>query len=57
MDEVAAWFLWLHKTTGIKLTIFYDGYDRARFVEGFVTTMALISAPPDSFQCGRSILE
>ncbi len=41
MDEVAAWFLWLHKTTGIKLTIFYDGYDRARFVEGFVTTVKL----------------
>ena len=41
MDDVAAWFLWLHKTTGIKLTIFYDGYDRARFVEGFVTTVKL----------------
>jgi len=41
VDEVAAWFLWLHKTTGIKLTIFYDGYDRARFVEGFVTTVKL----------------
>ena len=35
MDDVAAWFLWLYKTTGIKLTIFYDGYDRARFVRGF----------------------
>jgi polar amino acid transport system permease protein len=41
VDDVAAWFLWLHKTTGIKLTIFYDGYDRARFVEGFVTTVKL----------------
>lgn len=41
MDDVAAWFLWLHKTTGIKLTIFYDAYDRARFVEGFVTTVKL----------------
>ncbi len=41
MDDVAAWFLWLYKTTGIKLTIFYDGYDRGRFVEGFVTTIKL----------------
>ena len=41
MDDVAAWFLALYKTTGIKLTIFYDGYDRARFFEGFVTTLKL----------------
>src|SRR5438093_1057015 len=32
MDDVAAWFLALYKATGIKLTIFYDGYDRGRFV-------------------------
>ena len=41
MDDVAAWFLWLHKTTGVKLTIFYDAYDRTRFVEGLVTTVKL----------------
>ena len=41
MDEVAAWFLALYKTTGIKLTIFYDAYDRGRFVEGFLTTVKL----------------
>ena len=41
MDDVAAWFVWLHKATGIKLTIFYDAYDRGRFVEGFVTTVKL----------------
>ena len=41
MDDVAAWFLWLHKTTGIKLTIFYDAYDRTRFVEGLATTVKL----------------
>jgi polar amino acid transport system permease protein len=41
MDDVAAWFLWLYQTTGIKLTIFYDGYDRGRFVEGFLTTVRL----------------
>jgi polar amino acid transport system permease protein len=41
VDDVAAWFLALYKTTGIKLTIFYDAYDRARFVQGLVTTIAL----------------
>lgn len=41
MDDVAAWFLWLYKSTGIKLTIFYDAYDRARFIQGFVTTLKL----------------
>ena len=41
MDDVAAWFVWLHKATGIKLTIFYDSYDRGRFAEGFVTTLEL----------------
>ena len=41
MDDVAAWFLALYRTTGVKLTIFYDGYDRARFFEGFVTTVKL----------------
>ena len=41
MDDVAAWFLWLYKTTGIKLTIFYDPYDRNRFVTGFFTTLKL----------------
>ena len=41
MDDLAAWFLALYKATGIKLTIFYDGYDRARFFQGFVTTVKL----------------
>ncbi len=41
MDDVAAWFRWLHQATGIKLTIFYDSYDRTRFLEGFVTTLKL----------------
>jgi len=41
MDDVAAWFLALYKTTGIKLTIFYDAYDRARFLQGLVTTLKL----------------
>ncbi|HEX8013056.1 MAG TPA: amino acid ABC transporter permease [Casimicrobiaceae bacterium] len=41
MDDIAAWFVWLHKTSGIKLTIFYDAYDRARFLQGFATTLKL----------------
>ncbi len=41
MDDVAAWFLWLYKATGIKLTIFYDPYDRTRFIQGFFTTLKL----------------
>ena len=41
MDDVAAWFLWLYKATGIKLTIFYDPYDRNRFIQGFFTTLKL----------------
>jgi His/Glu/Gln/Arg/opine family amino acid ABC transporter permease subunit len=41
VDDIAAWFQWLHRTSGIKLTIFYDGYDGSRFLEGFVTTLKL----------------
>ena len=41
MDDVAGWFLALYKSTGIKLTIFYDAYDRGRFLQGFVTTVKL----------------
>ncbi len=41
MDDLAAWFQWLHKTTGLRLTVFYDAYDRTRFAEGFVTTVKL----------------
>lgn len=41
MDDLAAWFEWLHHASGIKLTIFYDAYDRKRFLEGFATTVRL----------------
>ena len=41
MDDVARAFAWLHQATGIKLTIFYDAYDRGRFLQGFVTTLKL----------------
>jgi polar amino acid transport system permease protein len=41
VDDVAAWFRWLHQAGGIKLTIFYDSYDRTRFLQGFLTTLRL----------------
>jgi len=41
VDDIAAWFRWLHQTSGIKLTVFYDSYDRSRFLEGLVTTLKL----------------
>ena len=41
MDDIAAWFRWLHQASGVKLTIFYDSYDRTRFLQGFVTTLSL----------------
>ena len=41
VDDFAAWFRWLHQATGIKLTIFYDAYDRSRFLTGFATTLKL----------------
>jgi polar amino acid transport system permease protein len=41
MQAVWDWFRWLNETTGINLTIFYDPFDRGRFVSGFVTTVKL----------------
>src|SRR5947207_130113 len=38
------WFRVLHETTGIKLTIFYDAFDRARFFNGFLTSVRLMAA-------------
>lgn len=34
----------LHETSGIKLTIFYDAFDRARFFSGFLTSIRLMGA-------------
>ena len=36
------WFRVLYETTGIKLTIFYDAFDRARFLNGFLTSVRLM---------------
>jgi polar amino acid transport system permease protein len=35
------WFRWLYATTGINLPIFYDAFDRRRFVNGLWMTLAL----------------
>ena len=37
------WFRWLYETHGIKLTIFYDAFDRARFFNGFLTSLRLMA--------------
>jgi polar amino acid transport system permease protein len=42
-DVVWDWFRVLHQATGIKLTIFYDAFDRARFLNGFVTSVRLMA--------------
>ena len=41
MQEFFDWFRWLYDATGINLTIFYDAFDRKRFVNGFLTTLQL----------------
>lgn len=41
MEAFWEWFRWLHQTTGINLTIFYDPFDRGRFASGFLTTVGL----------------
>ena len=43
LQPVWDWFRELHATTGIKLTIFYDAFDRARFVNGFLTSLRLMA--------------
>ena len=41
MESFWAWFAWLHNATGINLTIFYDSFDRSRFISGFLMTVKL----------------
>lgn len=41
MQSFYLWWRWLYDTTGINLTIFYDAFDRARFIGGFFTTLQL----------------
>lgn len=41
MDTFYQWFQVLYDDTGINLTIFYDEFDRARFIDGLFTTIKL----------------
>lgn len=41
MGWVAQWFRRLYETTGINLPMFYDPFDRARFLHGLEVTIAL----------------
>jgi polar amino acid transport system permease protein len=41
LEAFYLWWRWLYDTTGINLTIFYDAFDRTRFVAGFFTTLQL----------------
>ena len=41
MEAFFAWFQWFYDQTGINLTYFYDPFDRARMVGGFLTTIWL----------------
>jgi polar amino acid transport system permease protein len=43
LHPVWEWFRWLNEATGIKLTIFYDAFDRARFWNGFLTSVQLMA--------------
>jgi polar amino acid transport system permease protein len=43
LQPVWDWFRVLHATTGIKLTILYDAFDRARFFNGFLTSIRLMA--------------
>jgi polar amino acid transport system permease protein len=43
LQAVWDWFRVLYETTGIKLTIFYDAFDRARFFNGFLTSLRLMA--------------
>ena len=41
MEAFFDWFHLLYEQTGVNLSIFYDEYDRARFIEGLLTTIGL----------------
>ena len=43
LQPIWDWFRTLHDTTGINLTIFYDPFDRARFFNGFLTSLRLMA--------------
>jgi polar amino acid transport system permease protein len=42
LSPLRDWIRDHYETTGIKLTIFYDAFDRARFLNGFLTSVRLM---------------
>ncbi|MCC6466699.1 MAG: amino acid ABC transporter permease [Alphaproteobacteria bacterium] len=43
MEAVALWFRDLYATSGVNLTIFYDAFDRSRFLSGLVVSLELMA--------------
>lgn len=41
MEAIWQWFLWLYKTYGINLSVFYNAYDRHMFFQGLTMTLWL----------------
>jgi polar amino acid transport system permease protein len=41
MERIADFFRWLNDAHGVNLSIFYDAFDRSRFLEGLWTTVEL----------------
>jgi len=39
MEAIWQWFLWLYKTYGINLSVFYNAYDRHMFFQGLTMTL------------------
>jgi len=41
VEAIYEWFRWLYEEHGINLVIFYEAYERERFIEGFANTIYL----------------
>jgi polar amino acid transport system permease protein len=41
LEPIWDWFRWLNDAHGVNLTIFYDSFDRQRFLKGICTTVLL----------------
>ena len=57
LQPVWDWFQVLHATTGIKLTIFYDAFDRARSPDDLEPVTATIREGLDEATLARALLE
>ncbi len=54
LSPVGDWFRVLHATSGIQATIFYDAFDRARFFNGFLTSVRLMGLLPRRRACSSA---